>query len=152
MIARSFDGEVVQRRLRMLSDLLDRLESLGQTSAARLESDWQHAAVVERLLTRIVELAIKINTHVVTSTGALPPQDYRQSFLDAATAHLIEQQLAERLAPSAGLRNAIVHDYAWVNLDKVAEGAARALVDYREYVQQASVCVQSRRQAPPDNG
>ncbi len=73
MIARSFDGEVVQRRLRMLSDLLDRLESLGQTSAARLESDWQHAAVVERLLTRIVELAIKINTHVVTSTGALPP-------------------------------------------------------------------------------
>ncbi len=80
MIARSFDGEVVQRRLRMLSDLLDRLESLGQTSAARLESDWQHAAVVERLLTRIVELAIKINTHVVTSTGALPPQDYRQSF------------------------------------------------------------------------
>ena len=48
------------------------------------------------------------------------------------------QDLAERLAPSAGLRNVLVHEYAQVDLALVARGVELARTDYRAYVREVA--------------
>jgi uncharacterized protein YutE (UPF0331/DUF86 family) len=51
-----------------------------------------------------------------------------------ARSGVLPVELAERLAPSAGLRNILVHEYVEVDLAQVVRAAERARTDYREYV------------------
>ncbi len=63
---------------------------------------------------------------------------YSGSFLMAARAGVLSQQLAEELAPSAGLRDVLVHEYAQVDLALVARGVELARSDYRSYVREVA--------------
>lgn len=118
--------------------LLDHLRSVGDPSAAQLEADLQLRLSVERVLQVLVDTAVAVNSHVVVAHGALTPSDYRQSFAAAAAAGVIAVDLAERLAPSAGMRNLLTHRYGEIDLAKVAAAVPRARGDYREYVRQVS--------------
>ncbi len=47
---------------------------------------------------------------------------------------VLEAELAERLAPSAGLRNVLVHRYADIRVDLVAGAIGLVLDDFAAYV------------------
>lgn len=134
----SLNAESVQRRLRAIRDRLDELNRLGTVSVDRLTDDWLIRAATERVLTQLVELAVHINTHIVTSSGGLPPADYRQSFTAAADVGAISADLAAKIAPSAGLRNILVHHYLDADLAIVAESVGQALTDYSAYVREVA--------------
>ncbi|THV41093.1 HepT-like ribonuclease domain-containing protein [Glycomyces buryatensis] len=65
-------------------------------------------------------------------------REYRLSFQSAAKAGAITQELASELAPSASMRNIIVHGYLEVDNAVVAESIPRFRRDYREYVRQVA--------------
>lgn len=118
--------EVVRRKLAHLARYLDELQTHRGVS---LEDYLANAGVrraIERLIQLIVEAAVDINVHVATELEGTPPADYRSSFLAAARVGLLPAELAERLAPAAGLRNALVHDYT--DLDDARVHAAIPLV------------------------
>ena len=56
-------------------------------------------------------ITIDINTHIIVQTGNAAPGDYYESFIKAGTLGIISIDLSEKLAPSAGLRNRLVHEY-----------------------------------------
>jgi len=56
----------------------------------------------------------------------------------AAEIGALTADLAQRLAPSAGLRNLLVHRYGDVRLDLLAGGIAATLNAYPVYIQQVS--------------
>jgi uncharacterized protein YutE (UPF0331/DUF86 family) len=91
---------------------------------------------VERILTQLVDLAVGINGHVSAVLVGRVPEGYRDSFALAATAGVISEDLAAELAPSAGLRNILTHEYATIDLTIVARSLPRALDGYRRYVGQ----------------
>lgn len=135
--------EVVQRRLREIRRLLGLLTDV---TADDLRSDLRTRLWVERALTQVVELAVNINTHVVTALGAaLPPDTYQRSFTAAGEAGLIDPDLARRLAPAAGLRNILVHGYLEVDVDEVARAARDARADFDAYVRQVARWLEARR-------
>lgn len=76
--------------------------------------------------------------------AASVPGTYRESFIAAADAGFISAELAERLAPSAGLRNILTHEYVEVDLDLVAVAVQTATVDYRAYVGSVAQALQNR--------
>ncbi|MCB0899718.1 MAG: DUF86 domain-containing protein [Actinobacteria bacterium] len=123
-----------------MSDLLGDLESIGGVDVALLRSDRITRHAVERILTQLVEFAVSINSHVAASV----PGTYRESFIAAADAGFISAELAERLAPSAGLRNILTHEYVEVDLDLVAVAVQTATVDYRAYVGSVAQALQNR--------
>ncbi|CAN5165126.1 hypothetical protein BH23ACT9_BH23ACT9_36940 [soil metagenome] len=125
----------MQRRLVELRRTLDQLREEVPTGAVELGADWRHRAVVERLLERLVELAVAINSHIAAVVGGVPPEEYRASFSAAAEAGALPRELAERMAPAAGLRNVIVHDYLDVDLSLLADGANAAAEDFASYVE-----------------
>lgn len=96
--------ESVQRRLAEMTTLLEVLARHVEVTGDELGADIERRLVVERALTQQVDLAA--NAHVATATGQPPPADYHGSFAAAAAAGLISAELAQRLAPSAGLRTA----------------------------------------------
>jgi len=128
--------EILSRKLSHLHLYLDELGRHRDVSLVEYRDEGGPRREVERLLQLIVEVAADINTHVVTESRGVPPKDYRQSFKMAATVGLITPELAEALMPAAGLRNAIVHDYADVDDKRVHAAIPMALADFSKYAAQ----------------
>lgn len=138
------NAESIQRRLVAIDERLDEFRQLGEVTIDRLDEDWLVRAAVERVLTQLVELAAQINTHVVTASGRTPPADYRESFAAAAKIGALSSDLAGRLAPSAGLRNILVHQYLDADLGIVATSVAEAIADYSAYVREVASWLNER--------
>jgi uncharacterized protein YutE (UPF0331/DUF86 family) len=132
----ALDAGVVATRLRVMRDLLDDLAGLGSVGRDRLEEDRLLRHAVERILTQLVDLAVSVNGHVAAARLGRGPADYRDSFRLAARAGAIDAALADRLRPSVGLRNVLIHEYATVDLDVVARSVEVAHTDYSAFVRQ----------------
>lgn len=138
MTPRSLHPEMIGAKLRLIAQSLDTLHAAGPVTAAQLAGDPLMAAGIERLLSRIVDLAVDVNTHVSAVELGQSPPDYRSSFATAARAGLLDEQLAVELAPSVGLRNALVHTYLDIDVESVVRAVPLALAQYRRYVEQAA--------------
>ena len=128
------DSAAVQAKLVLMVALLDDLDGVGPVDAAVLQRDRMLRHAVERVLTQLVDLAVSVNGHVAVAGGLAAPATYRASFAAAAATGALPAALAERLAPSAGLRNVLVHEYAAVDLGLVVRGVELARTDYRSCV------------------
>lgn len=142
------DRDVVHAKLRLSRELLDDLASAGEVTPPRLEGDRMMRHAVKRILTQLVYLAVAVNGHVAAAVLGRGPADYRESFHLAADAGVVPKDLAVRLASSTGLRNIRVHEYATIDLAKVAASVQTALDDYGEYVR--SVARALGEATPPD--
>lgn len=138
MTPKRLDWRSLERKLATMRRLLGQLESLGLVNLARLEAEPLTALAVERILILLVDLAYTVNGHVGAAVVGEAPETYAASFALAAKAGLIDEELAARLAPSAGMRSILVHAYLEVDQRIVAAAIPRALADYAEYVRQAA--------------
>jgi uncharacterized protein YutE (UPF0331/DUF86 family) len=134
----ALDTALVHAKLRAMRELLDDLDAAGPVDTARLTGDRMLRHAVERILTQLVELAAAINGHLAVGRLGRGATTYRESFTLAAQAGVVPEDLAARLAPSAGLRNVLVHEYAQVDLALVARGVELARTDYRAYVREVA--------------
>lgn len=144
MTPRLVESDVIRRRLRLMEESLQYLQLLSDRSADDLRTAPLERAAGERLIQVVVDLAVDINSHLVVAGGAPAPETGRDSFPAAATVGALADDLAERLAPSAGMRNLLVHRYADIRLDLLAAGVAATLEDYPEYIRQVSAYLLSR--------
>lgn len=62
----------------------------------------------------------------------------------AAAAGAIDRDVADRLAPAAGLRNLLVHRYADLDVDLVATAVDEVLDGFAEYVAEVAAFLRSR--------
>lgn len=106
-----FSADVVQAKLVLMRSVLRDLESVGEVSTERLLSDAIVRAAVERFLGQLVDLAVGVNAHIAATLPDDVPTEYRATFQAASTVGAIPTDLAEKLAPSVGPRNALVHEY-----------------------------------------
>jgi uncharacterized protein YutE (UPF0331/DUF86 family) len=134
MTPRRLQPATVTAKLRLLRDLLDDLDTIGTVTPERLTDDRVLLRAVERILTQLVDLAVSVNTHVVTATAGRAPGTYRESFAALVAVGVLPEQLARQLVPSVGLRNLLVHEYAAVDLLLVCRAVPLAQHSYGRYV------------------
>lgn len=135
---RRIDPDAIAGRLRAMRRLLDELERLGVIDVDRFEREFSTQLVVERILSALVDLAAGINTHVVAVESGTAPPDLRSSFAGAASVGMIEPDLAAMLAPSAGLRNILVHAYLDLDLALLVAAVPLTADLYGGYVRQVA--------------
>jgi len=91
---------------------VDRLKKLlREHSYEDLVTDDITSTLAERWLERMVNRAVDINFHLIRSTGSPPPDDYTTSFLELGKLKILSPKLAHQIAPAAGARNILVHEY-----------------------------------------
>ncbi len=128
------DPEVVRRKLGVITENLIRLEPIARLTLQEYLRDLFRRKGTERLLQELVEAAIDINTHLLAQQGRPVPDDAFSGFLALGEAGVLTKELAEVLAPAAGLRNRLVHEYDVVDDRLVLEAVRAAQKDMPRYV------------------
>jgi uncharacterized protein YutE (UPF0331/DUF86 family) len=118
----------------ILGDMKD-VERLAKLPRAEFLTDRTHQLVAERLLERIIGRMIDINYHVVTERDGVPPKDFYQSFIELARLGVLPAELASALAPAAGLRNRLAHEYNEIDQGKIHEALNEVLTNVPRFLQ-----------------
>jgi uncharacterized protein YutE (UPF0331/DUF86 family) len=113
-----------------------------------LETDRIVRHAVERIITQLVDLAVSVNSHISAAVTSEAPATYRDSFSTAAKAGAISPELAAELAPSAGLRNILTHEYATIDTSLVAQAVPEVAAGYRQYITEVARFLLSRTDQP----
>lgn len=143
MNPRQPDFAVVERRLRALSDALEDLQRIRDIDAAGFRADPIARAAAERLLQVSVDLAVDVNAHLSTAALGRAPATGRESFLALAEAGIIARDLADLLAPAAGLRNVLVHRYVDIDVELVTRAVGDVLDLMPRYVDEVATYLRS---------
>lgn len=129
------DVAMVERKLDAINERLRHLQPLVGFSLEGYQKDHLRRSAAERWLQTLIDAAIDVNSHLLIDAGGPVPDDYHSSFISLATRlKVLPYDLAARLAPSAGLRNRLVHEYDEIDDARVLEAIVNALRDYPEYV------------------
>lgn len=130
------DKEIIRRKLAVIVENLDALAAIRDMTISDYITDLYRRKAAERLLQELIEAAIDINTHIIVQTGNTPPDDYYESFIKAGQLAVMPADLAIKLAPSAGLRNRLVHEYDLLEHSRVLEAVRTAEELYPVYVKE----------------
>ena len=130
------EREMIRRKLAAIVENLKALEPIARMTREQYLEDLYKRKATERLLQELIEAAIDINTHIIVQTGQTVPDDYYESFIKAGSLQIISSDLAEKLAPSAGLRNRLVHEYNGLEHSAVLDAVRKAENLNTEYVRQ----------------
>ena len=128
------EREVVRRKLAIIVENLKTLEPIKDMTLEQYASDVYKRKATERLLQELIEAAIDINTHIIVNTHNTIVDDYYESFIRMGDINVIPEVLAKELAPSAGLRNILVHEYDALNHSIVLEAVKVASNIYPQYI------------------
>jgi uncharacterized protein YutE (UPF0331/DUF86 family) len=128
-----YDQQVIARYLSDLDHTLSILEGMKSIDFDEFNGSPRNRWAVERGLLRCIQDILNISNHVLAGLGFLVPETYRGSILAMASAGVIPRRFAEKLAPMAGFRNILVHDYIEVNLEIVYSLFQGHLDDFREF-------------------
>jgi len=127
--------EVLRRKLAVIVQNLQAIESVAKLTAEQYQQNLFQKKGTERLLQELIEAAIDINVHILTQMGQAAPDDYHQSFIKLGEKGIIPMSLAQQLAPSAGLRNRLVHEYDAIDDAIVLQAVATCQRQYPLYIQ-----------------
>ncbi|MEX0934971.1 MAG: DUF86 domain-containing protein [Candidatus Paceibacterota bacterium] len=137
--------EFIQTRIENLDQYLSELEEfLEHHTDTEIKESTTFQRVLERVVQLVVDEALTINSHIVKYEELHTPDDYFSTFLILAKNEVISHDLAERIAPSVGMRNRLVHEYETVDIDKLLRGARKGARYYREYISQIGAFLEKR--------
>lgn len=136
---------VLQKCKLILADV-DRIrELLQQHPYEEFVTDPVATTLAERYLERIVNRAIDVNFHLIRAEGKPPPDDYTESFLTLGRFGIIDAAVARHVAPAAGARNILVHEYDDLDTRKFYSSLENAVAHFPAYVRSVIASVEKGR-------
>ena len=102
-----------------LSERLARLRPLQNKRRTDFDEDPYLRDIVERNLEVAAQCCIDICHRIITLENALKPQDYYEAILRMGELGVLPSDFARQLAPIAGFRNILIHEYLIIDWDEV---------------------------------
>jgi len=128
------DATLITRKAVLITEDLKVVDRYAGLELSEYLSDRLNQLAAERCLERIINRMIDINYHVITERGNPPPRDYFESFLGLGQLGVLPMDFARALAPVAGLRNRLVHEYNELDHAKIHEALRSASRDVPLYL------------------
>jgi uncharacterized protein YutE (UPF0331/DUF86 family) len=129
------DAAIVRGKLGHIMTSLDLLRPMRTLALADYRARVWERKGIERVLQEATEAALDINAHVIAERGVDVPDDYFGGFIKLGELGILTRELAASLAPSAGLRNRLVHQYDAIDDAKVLAAVGTILDLYPRYIQ-----------------
>ncbi|MBI3360751.1 MAG: DUF86 domain-containing protein [Chloroflexi bacterium] len=106
----------------LLQSLHERVEQLRRLQAftmKELTDDFVKWNAALHLLQVSVEIVTDVSAHMLAGNNRVVPDDHRQVIRSMGFNWLLPLEFAESIAPMAGFRNIVVHNYLTVDPQKV---------------------------------
>jgi len=135
-MAAEFSG--IERRLDELNERLARLEPLSHKSRSDFDEDAYLRDIVERNLEIAAQCCIDISNRIISLEKTQKPRDYHEAIIRMGELGVLPSEFARSLAPIAGFRNILVHEYLSVDWDEVYKQLQNLdeLVKYAGFVEE----------------
>lgn len=144
------DRPVVARGIAAVHDAATRIREMLLAEPEELAADRTRREVVVLNLFVAIQECVSLTTHRLADEGRMVPATHAAGFRALAGHHVIDPDLASRMAAAAGFRNPIAHRYGELDWECVHDAATHHLSDLLEF------CESLRRSMPdevePDRG
>lgn len=128
------ERSLLERKLGQIAERLGHIERYVREGFDVYAAQFERRKAAEKILQELIEAAIDVNTHILVQLDGVAPSDYHQSFTELGKRGRLPLSMAERLAPAAGLRNRLVHQYAEIDDRKVFDAMGLAVEVFPAYV------------------
>ncbi|HWP36360.1 MAG TPA: DUF86 domain-containing protein [Gemmatimonadales bacterium] len=145
----AIDKRLVTRKLALIIGDMADLARLARMERAEFLKNRTHQLVAERLLERVIGRMIDVNYHVITERDGVPPRDFHPSFTRLGTLGVLSVDLAQALAPAAGLRNRLAHEYNEIDYGKLHAALAEAETNVPRYLEAMERFTSEVKDEPP---
>lgn len=136
------DIDIVSQRLALLDDAIAVLKAHRGVTADALEGSLELRWMVQHGLLTCIQAVLDIAGHIVAARGAPTPIDYRSTITALGRLGVVPEELAEQMAPMAGFRNVLVHEYAGVDLKIVSRALNERLGDFSKLVRYVNAYIE----------
>ncbi|OGP88383.1 MAG: hypothetical protein A2156_06435 [Deltaproteobacteria bacterium RBG_16_48_10] len=129
------DIHFVRRKIKLIQEDLSELDRLAHYSFDEISRDHIKCLAVERLIEKIIMRAIDINQHMIAELGRGDERvrGYEDTFYVLSQLGVYGEEFAKQIAPSAGLRNRLVHEYNNTRQDIIYKSVSEAVGQYVKY-------------------
>ncbi len=128
----------IEKRLDELNERLARLKPLQSKNRGDFDTDPYLRDIVERNLEVAAQCVIDICHRIIAIQNARKPVDYYEAILLMSELNVLPPEFARQLAPLAGFRNILVHEYLGVDWGRVYEKLLNLgeLLAFGDYIRQ----------------
>ncbi len=130
----SFKKEIAQSKISELKNYLIELEKVAELTFDDYLADVFRKKGIEKTLIDIIQTAIDLNTYILTRKFNTTPVDYFDTFIKMAQQEVFPFEFAKEIAPSASLRNRLLHEYGKINDHLVYSSIKKTLEEFPRYI------------------
>ena len=109
----------IERRLERLNVCLKKLEPFEEKEIDEIIQDPYMQDIIERNLEVAAQAVIDIANRIISIEEFEKPRDYFEAIMRLGEAKVLPLDFAQKLAPIAGFRNILVHDYLDIDWNEV---------------------------------
>lgn len=128
------DLQLIIRKVKLVQEDLDKLKGFEKLTLDQYNQSFDKRLQVERLLERIVGRVIDINYHLLKEQFGYLPTDYFDSFISLGEKGVLAPEFAKQLSQSAGLRNALAHEYDRIDDTQIFNSVKNCLTQIPRYL------------------
>lgn len=122
---------------------MKKLEAFKAKKKDEIVQDPYLQDIVERNLEVIAQAVIDISNRIISLEGLEKPRDYYEAIVRLGESGILPLEFAQKLAPIAGFRNVLVHDYLDLNWDEVYKNLHQ-LQDISKFMNQVKSWMKKR--------
>ena len=126
-----------------LNVCLKKLEPFRSKDKEEILQDPYLQDIIERNLEVSAQSVIDIANRIISIENLEKPLDYHDAIMRLGEAGIIPLKSAKKLAPIAGFRNILVHDYLDINWDEVYSNLHQ-LTDISKFMKQVKAWMKAK--------
>lgn len=130
----TFQKAFIYQKLEEISDYLNEVENFLKYSNKEILSDSGKLHIAERLLQLIVDTMIDINQHFIRELNLKISEDFQGTFYILGERKILPKNFAQKIAPTVGLRNRIVHRYDTIDKNLFIKTFRKNYLDFERYI------------------
>ncbi len=126
----------IKEKLNHLDEYVENLMSHAETTPEEFVNNRDLQWIIERGLTLCAEIIFDIGNHLLKAKYGLTPKNNEMVLAQLKSKDLISNSLYKELRGLGKFRNLLIHDYAYIDPEKVLGYFKKAPPTFRRFIQE----------------